>query len=189
MTQTQTKLHTPEAYLDLEINSPERHEYRSGEIIPMTGGNPNHNELMSIFNALLRVSLRGQPYSIFIADQRLWIPDFKIYTYPDVMVISRPVQLQEGRKDTVTNPLMIAEVLSQSTKNYDKDEKFAAYRSIPSFQEYLLIDQYQIKVEHYYKAQANQWVFSEYKTREDSVQLTSLPCEISLADLYDDLQW
>ncbi|MDJ1179429.1 Uma2 family endonuclease [Roseofilum sp. BLCC_M91] len=188
MTPTQATLYTPEAYLDLEINSQERHEYRSGEIIPMTGGTPNHNELMSILNAFLRVALRGQSYGIFIADQRLWIPEFKIYTYPDVMVISRPVQLQEGRKDTVTNPLMIAEVLSKSTKNYDKDEKFAAYRSIPSFQEYLLIDQSQFKVEHYYKAQVNQWIFSEYKSREDSVNLSSLPCEIPLADLYDDLQ-
>ncbi|MDJ1175432.1 Uma2 family endonuclease [Roseofilum capinflatum] len=111
------------------------------------------------------------------------------YNYPDVMVISLPVELQEGRKETVTNPLMIAEVLSKSTKNYDKDEKFAAYRSISSFQEYLLIDQYQTKVEHYYKAKVNQWVFSEYQSRADLVKLTSLPCEISLADLYDDLQW
>ena len=141
--QTQTKItYTPEEYLAIEIASETRHEYINGEIISMAGGTPEHNEIASILNATFRINLRGQPYSIFIADQRLWISDKKLYTYPDVMIIQRPIQLQGSRKDTVTNPLLIAEVLSQSTKSYDKQEKFAAYRTIPSFQEYLLIDQY-----------------------------------------------
>ena len=84
----QTKItYTTEEYLAIEISSETRHEYINGEIIPMTGGTPEHNEIASILNAILRINLRGKPYSIFIADQRLWIPERKLYTYPDVMIV------------------------------------------------------------------------------------------------------
>jgi Uma2 family endonuclease len=156
---TKTKTYTADEYLDLEVESETRNEYRNGEIVPMTGGTPEHNEIASILNAALRFSLKGQPFSIFVADQRLWIPDANLHTYPDVMVANRPLQLEENRKDTITNPIMIAEVLSKSTKNYDRDEKFAAYRTIATFQEYLLIDQYTIHVEQYFKTGSNQWSF------------------------------
>lgn len=182
-------IYTPEEYLDAEIVSETRHEYINGEIIPMTGGTPEHNEIASILNAILRVNLRGKPYSIFIADQRLWIPERKLYTYPDVMIIQRPIQLQTGRKDTVTNPIFIAEVLSQSTRNYDKDEKFSAYRTIPSFQEYLLIDQYSQHIEHYSKSNVKQWIFSEYNNPGDCIKLTSISCEISLLEVYDGIEF
>lgn len=108
-----------ESYLAWEMSSEQRHEYLNGKFVPMTGGTPNHNEIASILNVLLRFSLRGQPYRIFVADQQLGIPKFNIYTDPDVMVISHPIALQKGGNDTVTNPLMIAEVLSKSTKRYD----------------------------------------------------------------------
>jgi Uma2 family endonuclease len=186
----QTKIaYTPEEYLAIEISSETRNEYINGEIIPMTGGTPEHNEIASILNAILRINLRGKPYSIFIADQRLWIPEKKLYTYPDVMIIERPIQLQIGRKDTVTNPIFIAAILSQSTKNYDKDEKFSAYCTIPSFQEYLLIDQYSQHIEHYSKSGFNQWIFSEYNNSEDYINLTSVSCKISLLEVYDDIDF
>ena len=188
--QTQTKItYTPEEYLAIEIASETRHEYINGEIISMAGGTPEHNEIASILNATFRINLRGQPYSIFIADQRLWIPDKKLYTYPDVMIIQRPIQLQRSRKDTVTNPLLIAEVLSQSTKNYDKQEKFAAYRNIPSFHEYLLIDQYTQHIEHYSKSNVTQWIFSECNNPEDCINLTSISCEIPLLEIYDGIEF
>jgi Uma2 family endonuclease len=190
MTQAQEKkICTPEEYLAFEINSDTRHEYINEEIIPMTGGTPEHNEIASILNAILRVSLKGQPYSIFIADQRLWIPDSKLYTYPDVMVAQRPIELQTGRRDTIINPILIAEVLSKSTKGYDRDEKFSAYRTISTFQEYLLIDQYTLHVERYFKAKFNQWIFSEYNDTDSCIALASIPCEISLADLYSDIEF
>jgi hypothetical protein len=186
----QTKIaYTAEEYLAIEISSETRHEYINGEIIPMAGGTPEHDEIASILNAILRINLRGKPYSIFIADQRLWIPEKKLYTYPDVMIVQRPIQLQMGRKDTVTNPIFIAEILSQSTKGYDKDEKFSAYRTIPSFQEYLLVDQYSQHIEHYSKSGFNQWIFSEYNNSEDYINLTSISCGISLLEVYDDIEF
>ncbi|MBE9115852.1 Uma2 family endonuclease [Lusitaniella coriacea LEGE 07157] len=187
--QTETKQYTIDEYLELEIASETRSEYQNGEIIPMTGGTPNHNEIASILNAALRVSLKGKPYSIFIADQRLWIPDRTLYTYPDVMVLPKPLELQTGRKDTVVNPFFIAEVLSKSTKSYDRDEKFSAYRTIPTFQEYLLIDQYTAHVEQYSKTDSNKWIFTEYDDTESYISLSLIPFEIRLADIYEGLEF
>jgi len=183
------KTYTPEEYLELEIASTTRNEYRNGEITPMAGGTPNHNELIRAFTVILSLQLRNQPYQIFLADQRLWIPDRKIHTYPDVMVVSRPIVLQEGRKDTVTQPIFIAEILSNSTQNNDRGEKFADYRTIPSFQEYLLVEQTKPHVEQYIKQGTNQWLFTEYDRLEDQFMLPSLGVEISLADLYAEVEF
>ncbi|MEG4344333.1 Uma2 family endonuclease [Microcoleus sp. A003_D6] len=187
--QVETKTYTAEEYLEAEVNSQERHEFINGEIILMAGGTPNHNEITSILNAILRVSLKGKPYSIFASDQRLWVPQLNNYTYPDVMVVAKPVELQSGRTDTITNPLLIAEVLSKGTRAYDRDDKFAAYRSIPSFQEYLLIDQYRLRVEQYSKTDANKWIFSEYGVIGDRLMLSSISVEVSLADLYENIEF
>lgn len=191
MTQAEEKkLYTPEEYLEYEVNSEERHEYIGGEVVPVTGGTPNHNQIAGNFYAALNFALKRQPYRVFVTDQRVWIPKKQIYTYPDVMVIKGDLQLQSGRRDTVTNPLIIAEVLSDSTRNYDKDKKFLAYRTIPSFVEYLLIDQYTMYVEQYFKTGQNSWTFSEYYDVNEtvtlnSISLNSIPFQITLADIYD----
>lgn len=189
ITQAEGKIYTVKEYLELELASESRSEYRNGEIIPMTGGTPEHNEIASILNAALRISLKGQSYSIFVSDQRLWIPDRNLYTYPDVMVVPRPLERQQGRTDTVTNPVVIAEVLSKSTKSYDRDEKFSAYRTISTFQEYLLIDQYTPHVEQYFKTESYKWIFTEYNDTEAHVSLSSISFEIRLADLYESVEF
>ncbi|MDY6990989.1 MAG: Uma2 family endonuclease [Cyanobacteriota bacterium] len=185
----QQKNYTPTEYLNFEVNSQQRHEYINGEIIPITGGTPNHNQISLNFSAALNFSLKSQSYRVFVADQRLWIPNKSIYTYPDVMVTSGDLQLQTGRKDTIINPLIIAEVLSNSTRNYDKDEKFAAYRTIPTFQEYLLIDQYAMQVEQYYKTAQKQWIFSEYNEASETISLNSISFQITMADIYNKVEF
>lgn len=184
LTSSQPKTYTVEEYLALEIESDLRHEYCYGEIIPMTGGTPEHNKIASALNALLWFALRGKPYSLFITDQRLWIPSTDFHTYPDVMVIADPVDLKPGRKDTVTNPLLLAEVLSDSTENYDRGDKFEAYRTLPSLQEYLLIDQSRPHLEQYVRQSEHRWLFTEYIGLGTRVQLASLGVEIALQDLY-----
>ncbi len=179
------KHYTPEEYLELEAKAEERHEYIDGEIVLMPGGMPNHNRIILNFGATLNFALKRQPYDVFVTDQRLWIPRKRLYTYPDVMIIQGELQLQEARSDTLTNPMMIAEVLSNSTEAYDRSGKFAAYRTVPSFQEYVLIDQYDRHVEQYYKTEPRKWIFSEYDGEEAILSLNSVPFEISLADLYD----
>ncbi|MGK7920938.1 MAG: Uma2 family endonuclease [Trichodesmium sp.] len=185
----QQKNYTTTEYLNFESNSEQRHEYINGEIIHITAETPNHNQIPLNFSAALNFSLKRQPYRVFVADQRLWIPQKRIYTYPDVMVTPRNLQLQQGRKDTITNPLIIAEILSNSTRNYDKDQKFAAYRTIPKFQEYILIDQYTIQVEQYYKTAQKQWIFSEYNEFEETISLKSIDFQITLADIYDKVEF
>jgi Uma2 family endonuclease len=185
ITQAEVKSsYTPEEYLALEINAQTRHEFIDGEIVEMTGGLPNHNLIAGNLYAALNFALKRQPYRVFVLDQRLWIPQSRIYTYPDVMVVQGELQLQEGRRDTITNPIIIAEVLSDSTKAYDRGEKFKAYRTIPGFQEYLLIEQEMIHVEQYVKTDSNQWIFSEYDDAA-TLPLSAFPFELSLAELYD----
>ncbi|QJB44076.1 Uma2 family endonuclease [Dolichospermum flos-aquae] len=181
----ETRYYSPEEYLELEVNSEIRHEYINGLIIPMTGGTPNHNQLALNFSGTLNYLLKRQPYQVFVTDQRLWIPTRKIHTYPDIMVVKTPLEYEQGRKDTLVNPVMIAEVLSKSTKSYDRDEKFAAYRTIPSLQEYILIDQYTMHIEQYFKTDNNKWIFSEFTDGDSSLNLSYIPCQILLADIYD----
>jgi Uma2 family endonuclease len=184
--QTQERhYYTPEEYLEFEVNSQERHEYINGEVILMTGGLPNQNRIAGNFYAALNFALKGKPYDVFVADQRLWIPQKRVYTYPDIMVVQGELQLQEGRRDTITNPLIIAEVLSQSTKAYDQDEKFKAYRTIPTFREYILIDQYSMHVEQYFQTEPRKWIFCEYDGGDACLSLNTISFTIVLSEIYD----
>lgn len=186
--QVQTRTYSPEEYLALEIESETRNEYINGEIIPMAGGMPNHNQIALNVAGNLNFLLKRQPYRVFVTDQRLWIPFHRIYTYPDVMVVSGELTVQEGRKDTITNPTLIIEVLSKSTVNFDQTEKFAFYRTIASFQEYLLIDQYRYVVQHYVKTGVKKWEFQEYDTLEEQIKFSTVPCEIALDEIYDKVE-
>ena len=187
--QTNKKIYSAQEYLELELPSESRSEYRNGEIIPMAGGTPNHNDITSNLVVALKPALKGKPYRTFIADQRLWIPSANLYTYPDVMVLPKPIELQLGRTDTVVNPCFIAEVLSKSTRNYDSGEKFAAYRTIPTFQEYLLIDQYRIHVEHFIKTDSHQWSFTEFDDSNITLSFSVFEFEIKIAQLYENIDF
>lgn len=176
--------YTTEEYLELEVASDERHHYIDGQIILMLGGTPNHNKITGNLYAELHSALKRKPYEVFVTDLRVWIPEKRIYTYPDVMVVSEEVKLAEGRKDTITNPMLVAEVLSKSTRSFDKDEKFKAYRTIPTFKEYLLIEQSTMLVEQYYQTNDNEWIFKEYKNENDILILHTVDFQISLTDLY-----
>ena len=131
----------------------------------------------------LYTGLNNQPYAVFVTDQRLWIPERPMATYPDIMVVSEPLTYQEGRKDTLINPVLIAEVLSASTANYDREEKFAAYRTIATFQEYLLISQEKCYIEHFQK-EGDLWLFTAYES-DKIIHLNSLGVEVEIADIYN----
>ncbi|HEY9809429.1 MAG TPA: Uma2 family endonuclease [Halomicronema sp.] len=178
------KTYSEEEYFELEVQSELRHEYHNGEIIEMTGGTPNHNRIALSLATILKFSLKRQPYDVFAMDQRLWIPDANLHTYPDVMVIREPLELKPGRKDTVMNPIFIAEVLSKSTGNYDRTDKFKAYRTISSLAEYLIIDQYSPHLEHYVKTDRG-WLLRDVDGLEGRLILESIGVELELADLFD----
>ena len=181
--------YTPEEYWALEEKSELRNEYIAGEIKPMTGGTPNHNEIAGNFYTFLKLALQGKDYKVFMTDLRLGIPQYQVYTYPDLMVIKGQPILQENRNDTVINPQLIVEVLSKSTKNYDQGDKFDYYRSIPGFVEYILVDQYSYSVKHFAKADDSRWWLSEYKNENDILNFASLDCAIELNRIYEEIEF
>ena len=185
----ETKLYTPEEYLEFEVNSEERHDYINGKVVCVSGESPNHNFISGNIAATLNFAFKRKPFHTLILNQRVWIPNKRVYAYPDVIVIQGEVQLQEARKDTIINPLIIIEVLSKSTRSYDKDEKFSAERKIPTVQEYIVIDQYTMQIEQYFKTGKNSWNFSEYYDANETLSLNSIDFEITLEDIYDRVEF
>ena len=187
--QTQTRYYTPEEYLELEEQAEYRSEYRDGEIIAMTGGTTNHNKIALNFAASLKYGLRKKNYDVYIGDVRLWIPRYRQHTYPDVMIIQgEPIYATENTT-TVMNPLLIAEVSSKSTSNYDQSDKFMYYRSIPEFKEYILINQYQYHVMQYVKTNDGKWIFTELESESDILTLQTIDFQIALSEIYEQVNF
>ncbi len=172
-------------YLGQEETAEYRSEYRNGEIVPMTGGSINHNRIIRNLSRLLEFGLQGESYEVFLSDLRLWIPRYNEYTYPDILIIKDEAIFQEQRTDTVINPSIIFEVLSKSTSSRDRGDKFTYYRSIPEFQEYILIDQYQIHIEQFSKMKEGNWLFSESNHEDGILTLASVNCQIPHRQIYE----
>jgi Uma2 family endonuclease len=186
---TEKQYYTPEEYLELEATADYKSEYIEGQIIPMAGASINHNRISLNLSSGLNFAFRDKNYEVFMGDIRLWIPQKLIYTYPDVMIIADEPEFFNNRTDTITNPQVIIEVLSKSTKGYDREDKFVAYRTIPSFQEYLLIDQNRIHVEQFSKTGKKRWNLCEYDEEDEKISLVTVPFEISLQDLYNKVKF
>ncbi|BAY96543.1 hypothetical protein NIES37_04770 [Tolypothrix tenuis PCC 7101] len=183
-TQTQKIFYTPEEYLQLEKTSEFKNEYWDGEIVPMAGGTTNHNEIALNFCTNFKFTTRGKNYKIYMGDVKLSIPRYRIYTYPDIMVIQGEPIYEGNGTTTVTNPLLIVEVLSKSTENHDRTNKFRFYRSIPTLKEYIMIDQYEYLVEQFTKNAASQWVLTEYESEDAVLSLQKIDFQIPFSEIY-----
>ncbi|MGI0481744.1 Uma2 family endonuclease [Geminocystis sp. CENA526] len=183
--QLEKTYYSVEEYLELEETAEYKSEYHDGEIIAMTGGTTNHNKIAGNFYFHFKSAFRGKSYDIYINDVRLSIPVERRYTYPDIMIIHDRTIYESDKQTIVTNPLVIIEVLSNSTQNYDKGEKFKSYRSIESFQEYILIDQYSFSVEQFIKESDNEWRFKEYLGENQILKLGKIDFEIPFSDIYE----
>ncbi|MDB9374571.1 Uma2 family endonuclease [Nodularia sphaerocarpa] len=186
---TQQRYYTPDEYLALEEAADYKSEYIDGEIIPMAGGTIDHNQIALNLSSELNFAFKRQNYRVFMGDVRLWIPQKRIYTYPDVMILADEPEFFNNRKDIIVNPQVIFEVLSKSTKGYDRENKFEAYRTISTFQEYLLIDQTRIHVEQFSKTGKKQWSLREYDEEDQAIALNTIPFEIFLQDLYSKVKF
>lgn len=186
---TKQRYYTVEKYLELEETASNKSEFIDGEIIPMAGASTNHNRIAGNLYSAANFAFRKENYEAFISDVRLWIPKRRIYTYPDVMIVAGEAEYYNKRTDTILNPQVIIEVLSKSTKGYDKEGKFETYRTIESFQEYLLIDQTKIRVEQYSKTGKKQWIMREYDEEDENINFNSVPFGISLQDLYNKVKF
>lgn len=170
-------------YRALEEKAEGRSEYRDGEIVPMPGGSLNHSRIGRNILTYLSVVLRDTQFEPINSDLRLWIPEYKRGLYPDMMLFDSEPQLNGNRHDEVLNPLLIVEVLSPTTASYDRESKFRMYRTIPSFCEYLLIEQDEPFIERYSR-QPQGWLLSDFQGLEPSVTLDSVGIELPMAEIY-----
>ncbi|MEG4961692.1 MULTISPECIES: Uma2 family endonuclease [unclassified Microcoleus] len=184
LVQSKEKFYSPDEYRELEETAEFRNEYRDGEIVQMSGGSINHSRIIRNLSRVLGNLFEGQPYELFHNDLRLWIPRYRRGTYPDVMVIEGEPVFNEGRSDEILNPMLIVEVLSKSTNNFDKEDKFRFYRSIPELREYVLVSQYEFLVEQYIKTESNEWLFREYEGETATVSFASVGVQMSMSEIY-----
>lgn len=178
---------TLDEYRVMEETSLERHEYRNGEIITMSGGSETHSAIASNLLIYLGFLLRNTDFRLYNSDLRVWIPEYQCGTYTDLMVVNGKPEFNGDRNDEILNPLLIVEVLSPSTEAYDRGEKFRKYRSLPSFCEYLLVSQTEPYIEQYYLQDSNSndcWILQVYSHLERTILLHSLNVEIPLAEIY-----
>lgn len=181
---SESKTYTLDEYRALEEKAEFKNEYDDGEILPMSGGTIDHNRIVRNFVSILDTAFRQKPYEVFTSGLRLWIPQRRKATYPDVMVIAGDPVFNDNRSDEILNPCLIVEVLSKSTEGYDRGKKFLYYRSIPEFKEYLLVSQEEYFIEHYRKTGEGQWLLQEYRGHEKEIALESVGVSLVLKDVY-----
>lgn len=189
MFQKQPDFYTPEEYLALEEQVDYKSGYYQGEIFAMAGGSYNHNVITGNLYAVLNRFFESKSCTAFTSDMRLLVPQNELYTYPDVMVICGQPLFVKNRTDTVTNPIFIAEVLSKSTRDYDRGFKFESYRTIETFEDYLLIDQDRVHLEYFHKLEDGRWVLTDFNTADVSLRIESLELEIPISRIYNKVDW
>lgn len=186
MRATETRLMTEAEYLAFERQSQERHEYRDGELRLMAGASRKHNLIALNIASFLNEKLRGKPCKPFMNDMRVWIDSAKRYYYPDVAIICGKEPFIE--EDLANDASVIVEVLSSSTESIDRGEKFIAYRRLPSFQDYILVSQNEMMVEHFRKVSETEWRWLLLNAPDQCVSLERFAIEIPLKEIYADLE-
>ena len=185
MLDLKTRLTTREEYLAMERASEYRHEYSQGEVTEMTGASREHNLLVSSISARLYMQLLGQPCEIYTSDMRVKVTEAGLYTYPDLVVVCDEPDLEDAHVDTLLNPNVIIEVLSNSTEEYDRGKKFAHYRKLPSLTDYLLVAQDRMHVEQFARQPNDTWLFSEADHADVTITIASIGCELQLEEIYE----
>ena len=188
MGQAEKALISIEDYLFHERKAELKHEYFQGEIFAMSGASFKHNRISTNTIFSLRSSLKGKTCFPYGSDLRIHIPENSFFTYPDISVICGEIESTDDKFDTATNPKVIFEILSPSTKNYDKGGKFSLYRQIQSLQDYVLIDSESVMVEKFSKNNDSSWTLHEFKKTTDSFEITSIEVVLVLSDLYDGVE-
>jgi len=174
-----------EEYFETEQRAEFKSEYYHGEIFAMTGASIAHNLIVSNIITALNNALSDSPCFVFPGDIKVQVDPALHYTYPDVSVVCSDIEFAENRKDTIVNPVVIFEVLSQPARDYDRGSKFKEYRKIKSLKDYVLVDQYSIFIEHFYKNESGFWILNEFEHVNDSLNICSLNIDICLSKIYN----
>lgn len=179
---------TAEEYLAQERQAEHKSEYFDGEIVAMAGASREHNLIVGSLIRLLGNHLLERDCNVYPSDMRLHIPNTNTYTYPDVVVTCGEEFFTDDHFDVLKNPLVLIEVLSDSTEAYDRGKKFRHSQQIPSLAEYLLVSQVPYRVELYVRQSKNLWLYSVAYDPDDVIHLASIDCKLSLKDIYVKVQ-
>ncbi len=175
---------TPEDYLAIERSAEFKSEYFDGEIFAMAGASRAHNSIVLNTGSEIRQHLKNRPCKAYVNDMRVKVSPTGLYTYPDVVVVCGKEQFEDTHLDTLLNPTVIIEVLSDSTEAYDRGRKFEHYRHLDSLVEYVLIAQQRPHVESYRRRPDQHWLFTECSGLDATLQLQSIDCDLALAEIY-----
>lgn len=178
-----------EEYLEMENAATEKHEYYKGEIFAMSGAKVPHNTISRNLLISLGQKLKGKSCNPFGSDQRIHIELNLLFTYPDISIICGEVKTLNDDNYNVLNPTVLIEVLSPSTKNYDRGEKFKLYRDIPTLKEYILVDSESIHVEVFRLNQNNHWELEEFNLLIDHVHVQAIEETLSISEMYDGVKF
>ena len=183
--------YTLEEYLRREERSQERHEYFDGIIVPVPMAKGPHNIITANIIVALGNALQAadKDYTLFTNSQKVYLPSLNFGLYPDALVISESPVYWDDNEVLLINPLVIVEVLSRSTRTYDRGEKFSEYKTLPTFREYVLIEQNKCVVETRFREEPDLWREKTYTEMNDRIVLRSIGCSIALADIYRKIQF
>ena len=188
----QTRKYTPEEYLALEDKAEYKSEYWDGYIIPLHGEPPtlagadvNHIQIVSNLTEILSPRLKKKNCRTFSNDLKIWIPHREKFFYPDVTIVCGKLEFYNLRRDTIRNPRLIVEVLSDSTAAFDRSEKFWLYQKLETLQEYVLIAQEKPVVEQFVRQSDGNWIYKATVGIESVARLESVETEIALKDIFD----
>jgi len=185
MPETAQKIITPEEYFAMEESAEYKSEYYYGEIFAMSGASHNHNMIAVNIIAALHGSLRNSECVVYGSDMKVQVDEAVHYTYPDVSVVCGDIEFAQGRDDIIRNPAVIFEILSESTKDYDRGSKFTAYRKIKSLKDYIIVDQYACHAEYFYKDESGRWTLEEFTNSDDRFIIRAIDAELSLNTVYE----
>ena len=185
----QNSVLTPQQYLEQERNAEFRSEYFDGQLLAKTGSSADHCTIVGNTAVRIRQQFRNRTCEVFMNMMRIKVIKRSSYFYPDVVAVYGKPQFEDNEQDVLLNPTLIVEVLSPSTEGYDRGTKFEHYRTIDSLSDYLLVAQDKIHVEHYVRQSDRSWLFSEFKSAEDKIQMESIGGELLVAEIYEKVEF
>ena len=175
---------TAAEYLALERKAEIRSEYIAGRMYAMTGASRRHGRITVNLTRELSSQMLGRDCEMFATDMRVKVSPTGLYTYPDIAAVCGEARFEDAQVDTLLNPTVIMEVLSESTEAYDRGAKFMHYRRLDSLREYVLVAQNKILIEHY-RREGAEWILSEISDPAGTLDLPSIDCHVKVAGIYD----
>jgi Uma2 family endonuclease len=180
---------TPQEYLAIERKAERKSEYFDGEMFLMAGASAAHNLIVANLLGELRNQLKGHRCTVYASELRTKVDRTGLYTYPDALVVCEEPQFDDSHFDTVLNPTLIVEVLSESTHPYDRGAMFGNYRKLESLQEYILIEQDRPHIELYTRQADGNWLLADFDGLEAVAPLPAIGCNLALAEIYDKVKF